>query len=179
MKKKAPAKPRLKPNPLWKMGALFHVTDRYPHRPERPRIDRLAGILRHGLLAPSVCSDGTVFPNLNITYEGAPIPYDSLVFLHLMGEDSWLYTMCTPGRFAVFVDPAFPVITQEALGESWCVLCQDEVYVRERVGIEHIRAIAVTEEDAEPILRDFADEFDRTGVAVYDWFGKLLRKARS
>jgi hypothetical protein len=43
---------------LWHTGCLFHATTRYPRNAKSPRVDRLAGILRHGLLAPAQCPDG-------------------------------------------------------------------------------------------------------------------------
>ena len=113
---------------LWHMGALFHVTNRYPRKKDAPRIDRLAGILTGGLVAPASCADGSVRSALNMLVTGASVPYDSLVFLHRYGPRSYLYTICDPGRFAVFVDPEHPVLTPEEMGEHWALLCQDEVY---------------------------------------------------
>src|SRR5262249_3593211 len=51
---------------LWQRGALFHVTTRYPRKARAARVDRLAGILRNGLLAPASCQDGSVFSDLNL-----------------------------------------------------------------------------------------------------------------
>src|SRR5438093_954812 len=42
---------------LWQPGVLFHVSSRYPRRPDAARVDRLAGILRTGLVAPGCCQD--------------------------------------------------------------------------------------------------------------------------
>ena len=159
---------------LWRPGALFHVTNRYPRGDRRPRGDRLAGILRHGLLAPTTCKDGAVQPNLNITYTDAPFPYNSLVFLHRFGPQSYLYALCQRERFAVFVDPNFPVITQESLGEHWVVLCQDEVYVRDRIEFQHLTGIAIHPADAEPILSELLPDFERVGVPLFDYGGNVL-----
>ena len=41
---------------LWQTGALFHATTRYPRKKSAPRTDRLAGILRKGILAPAHCA---------------------------------------------------------------------------------------------------------------------------
>jgi hypothetical protein len=159
---------------LWQLGDLFHATNRYPRRREHPRIDRLAGILRSGLVAPSACQDGTVCCDLSIVYHDAPVPYDSLVFLHRFGEQSWLYTICEPGRFFVFVDPALPVMTQEAMGENWVILCQDEVYVRERVPLESLIGIVVHPDDAEAIKSEFLDDFRRLALPLYDYKGEVV-----
>src|SRR5437016_1094753 len=95
---------------LWNPGDLFHVAARYPRKPGAARVDRLAGILRHGLLAPASCPDGSVRSDLHLVVTGAAVPYDSLVFLHRFGPQSFLYTPEEPGRFAVFVDSALPVL---------------------------------------------------------------------
>src|SRR5205807_8606484 len=92
-----------------------------------------AGILRHGLLAPAECRDGSVCSDLNLVVTGARVPYDSLVFLHRYGPRSGIYTLGGPGRFFVFVDPSIPVLTPHDMGREWVILCQDEVYVRGRV----------------------------------------------
>ena len=67
----------MQPTSLWQPGALFHVASRYPRRAEAKRVDRLAGILRSGLIAPAhapeVCSD------LHLEVRGTEIPYDSLI----------------------------------------------------------------------------------------------------
>src|SRR5262245_26177555 len=95
----------------WQMGALFHNFKRYPRKEGAPRVDRLAAILRNGILAPASCTDGSVCSDLNITVTGISVPYESIVFLHLFREVSWLYTMSEPGAFTVFVRPDFPVLT--------------------------------------------------------------------
>ena len=124
------ARARKKVRALWQHGDLFHMTNRYPRRyharrldrlaeldpnfekpasahenedarNEKPKIDRLAGILRNGLVAPGSCQDGTVCSDLHLLVTGASMPYDSLVFLHRMGPRSAIYTICEPGRFAV------------------------------------------------------------------------------
>jgi hypothetical protein len=163
MSEQTPAKPKR----LWQMGALFHNTARFPHRPERSQTDRLAGILRHGLLAPAASADGSVCSDLNITVINAAEAYDNLVFLHCYGEKSWLYTISMPGHFTVFLDPALPVITPEDLAPHWAKLSQDEVYVRERVPLDKFLGIAVHEADADAILAEFQSEFERTGIPLY------------
>jgi hypothetical protein len=159
---------------LWQHGALFHVTTRYPRRRDAPRVDRLAGILRNGLVAPARCSDGSVFSDLNLVVTGCRVPYDSLVFLHRFGSESYLYTLCDPGRFAVFVDPALPVLTPEGMGPNWVLLCQDEVYVPDRVVPEHLRGVAIHPADTESVLRDLQAEFRRLQIPIFDYDGNVL-----
>src|SRR5438874_9292822 len=118
---------------LWSVGALFHSASRYPRRADARPVDRLAYILRHGLIAPAYCQDDSVCSDLHLTITGTDVPYNSLVFLHRFGPRSALYTWGEPGRFTVFIDPALPVLTPDAMGPRWVVLCQDEVYVRDRV----------------------------------------------
>src|SRR5690348_7970196 len=110
------ARARAKIRKLWQEGDLFHVVSRYPRKPTTPAIDRLAGILRHGLLSPGHCRDGSVVSDLNLTVLHCEPSYDTFVFLHRFGKPSWLYTICEPGRFAVFVDPEFPVRTAQEMG---------------------------------------------------------------
>jgi hypothetical protein len=50
---------------LWQKGCLFHAAMHYSSK-KGPRIDRLASILRRGLLAPAACPDGLVRSDLNL-----------------------------------------------------------------------------------------------------------------
>ena len=157
----------------WHLGALFHAATRYPRKRKAARVDRLAGILRNGLLAPASCPDGSVCSDLNLVVTGTPVPYDSLVFLHRFGPESYIYTMSEPGRFSVFVNPAIPVMTPEAMGDCWVLLCQDEVYVRDRVAPEELTGVAVHPADADSVLADFIDDFRRLGIPLYDTEGNV------
>jgi hypothetical protein len=159
---------------LWHLGALFHVSTRYPRNPQVARVDRLAGILRKGLLAPASCQDGSVGSDLHLVVTGTAVPYDRLVFLHRFGAESWIYTLNEPGRFAIFVDPAIPVLTPEDMGANWIVLCQDEVYVRDRIAAEHLIGVAVHPADAEPIRSELMVDFQRLGISLYDYDGNVL-----
>jgi hypothetical protein len=93
-----------RPSP-WHSGALFHVSTRYPRKPRAAGVDRLAGILRNGLLAPAYCPDGSVCSDLNLVVTGTAVPYDSLVFLHRFGPQS----LCE-WKNVVFPAPFGPVI---------------------------------------------------------------------
>lgn len=159
---------------LWHSGDLFHVSTRYPRRPQAARVDRLAGILRNGLMAPASCRDGSVCSDLHLIVTGTDVPYDRLVFLHRFGPQSLIYTVDDPGRFVVFVDPAIPVLTPEAMGANWIVLCQDEVYVQERIAPELITRVAVHRVDAESVKKDLGDDFRRLGIPLYDYEGNVL-----
>lgn len=170
-----PVSPAKEPRPSpWHPGALFHVSTRYPRKPRAARVDRLAGILRNGLLAPASCPHGSVCSDLNLVVTGTAVPYDSLVFLHRFGPESFLYTPDGRGRFSVFVDPAIPVLTPEAMGATWVVLCQDEVYVRGRVAPEDLTGVAVHHADADAVVRDFMADFRRLGIPLYDYQGNVL-----
>jgi hypothetical protein len=173
-KDRAEASARQKIKPLWQAGDLFHASTRYPRKQQSPRVDRLAGILRTGLVAPARCQDGSVCSDLHIVVTGCEVPYDSLVFLHRFGSRSYIYTICERGRFAIFVDPAIPVLTQEAMGPHWGVLCQDEVYVPDRIGVEKLIGIAVHPADADAVLSEFMDEFRRLEIPLYDYDGNVL-----
>ncbi len=157
---------------LWRTGALFHNSNRYPRR--GPQVDRLAGILKHGIVSPAQCTDGSVSCNINVVMTGAAVPYDSLVFLHRYGPRSYIYTIYEPGRFAVFIDPKLPVLTPRQMGRNWCILCQDEVYVRDRVPVERLIGIAVHPADAESVLTEFIDDFRRLALPLYEYDGKVL-----
>ena len=166
------AKQKLKA--LWQYGDLFHVSARYPRKSDVPRVDRLAGILRSGLLAPAQCQDGSVRSDLQIAVTGSSVAYDSLVFLHRLGAQSHLYTPREPGRFAAFIDPVIPVLTPESLEPNWVVLCQDEVYVRDRIAPEKLIGVAVHPADAESIMKELIDDFRRLEVPLYDYAGNVL-----
>jgi hypothetical protein len=160
--------------PLWQAGDLVHMTTRYPRKRQAARVDRLAGILKRGLVAPARCRDGSVFSDLNIVVTGCSVPYDSLVFLHRFGAVSYIYTLCEPGRFAVFLDPATPVLTPEAMGPNWCMLSQDEVYVRDRIGVEKLTGVAVHPADGNAVRKEFMSDFLRLGIPLYDYDGNVL-----
>jgi len=159
---------------LWRHGTLFHATTRYPRKPNVARIDRLASILRNGLIAPACCQDGSVCSDLHLLVTGTDVPYDSLIFLHRFGSQSYIYTLDEPGRFIVFVDPAIPVLTPEAMGAHWVILCQDEVYVRDRIALENLIGVAVHREDADSVIRDLLTDFRRLGIPLYDYDGNVL-----
>jgi hypothetical protein len=159
---------------LWHSGALFHASTRYPRNPRVAGVDRLAGILRNGLLAPAACQDGSVRSDLNLVVTGTAVPYDRLVFLHRFGPQSFIYTIDEPGRFVVFVDPAVPVLTPEDMGANWILLCQDEVYVQDRIAPEHLIHVAVHSADAESVRSDLMGDFRRLGISLYDYDGNVL-----
>lgn len=152
---------------LWQPGDLFHNVSRYPRKGGARPVDRLAGILQHGLLAPATCADGSVYSDLNLTVTGSAVPYDSLVFLHRFGPQSFLYTFSEPGQFTVFVDPATPVLTPAEMGPHWALLCRDEVYVRERVPVEQLIGIAIHPADAEAVRAEFLPVFERLALPLY------------
>ena len=152
---------------LWQPGDLFHVFSRYPRRRGAKKMDRLAGILNHGLLAPAACNDGSVVCDLQIVVTGSSVPYDSVIFLHRFGPDSHIYTMIDPGRIAVFVDPTTPVLTPEDMGPHWAILSGDEVYVRDRVAVERLIGFVVHSADAESVLDKHRSDFDRLGIPLY------------
>ena len=157
-----------RPSP-WQPGALFHATRRYPRKPRAGRVDRLAAILRQGLRAPADCPAGSVCSDLSIVATGTIVPYDSLVFLHRFGNESAIYTFCEPGLFFLFVDPALPVRRPDDMGADWPVLCQDEVYVRDRITPEHLTCVVVHPDDAEAVLAKFLEDFQRLGIPLFDY----------
>jgi hypothetical protein len=168
------ARARKKLRTLWQSGDLFHVCARYPRKRGAPRIDRLAGILKRGLVAPAQCSEGSVFSDLTILVTGTAVPYDSLIFLHRFGRNSYLYTICEPGRFAVFVNPKIPVLTQKGMGSNWVILCQDEVYVRDSILLEELLAVAVHPADADSIRNELIADFRNAAIPLYDYDGNVL-----
>lgn len=170
----AEARARKKIRSLWQAGDLFHMSTRYPRKRHAPKIDRLAGILKRGLVAPGRCEDGSVCSDLNVLVTGTSVPYDRLVFLHRFGSLSYIYTFCEPGRFAVFVDPDLPVLTPESMGRNWVLLCQDEVYVRDQVPLERLLGVVVHPADADSVRSELLDEFQRAEIPLYDYDGKVL-----
>ena len=166
------AKQRLRD--LWQPGDLFHNFSRYPRRRGVPKVDRLTGILKNGIVAPASCEDGSVASDLQIVATGLSVPYDRLVFLHRFGPQSGIYTISEPGRIAVFVDPKVPVLTQEDMGSAWVVLCQDEVYVRDGIAVERLIGIAVHPADADAVRDQFRSDLQRLGIPLYLYDGTAV-----
>jgi hypothetical protein len=165
---------REKLKPLWQLGDLFHAFYRYPRKRGVPKTDRLAGVLSKGLVAPAACDDGSVCSDLNLVVTGSSVPYDSLVFLHRFGPQSYIYTISEPGRIAVFVAPATPVLTPEEMGPHWAILCRDEVYVRDRVAVENLIGVAIHPADAESVMEEFRPDFERLGIPLYLFDGTAI-----
>lgn len=159
---------------LWRTGELFHNFARYSHRPEMKKVDRLARILESGLVAPASCNDGTVRSDLNITVIGAPVPYDSLVFLHRFREISGLYLWSRPEHFTVLVEPNVPFLTPQDMGKHWAMLSQDEVYVRDRIAPEQLRGLVVDHADVEEVLKKFLPRLRALSMPVYLMDGTAL-----
>jgi hypothetical protein len=152
---------------LWRLGDLFHNFSRFPQRPDMPRVDRLARILTEGLVAPASCDDDSVRSDLNIVVIGAPVPYDSLVFLHRFGQKSGIYLSSRPGHFTVLVAPGVPVLTPQEMGPNWMILCMDEVYVRDRIAPQYFEGLVVHPADVDGVLKDFLPNLRVLGVPVY------------
>jgi len=102
---------------------------------------------------------------------GPSVPYDALIFLHRFGPQSGIYTVAEPGRLAVFIDPETDVLTPEDMGPDWVILCQDEVYVRDRIAVESLIGIAVHPADAGAVMDAFSSEFQRLGIPLYLYDG--------
>jgi hypothetical protein len=66
------------------------------------------------------------------------------------------------------------VLTPEAMGASWVVLCQDEVYVRDRIAPEDMTGVAVHRADADSVMSDLIADFRRLGISLYDHDGNVL-----
>ena len=66
------------------------------------------------------------------------------------------------------------MLTQETMGAGWIVLCQDEVYVRDRVAPEHLAGVAVHHADADSVVGEFIADFRRLGIPLYDYNGNVL-----
>lgn len=164
---------RAKLRKLWQEGDLFHVFTRFPRKETAPRIDRLRAILQNGLIAPAR-SAGEVISDLNLTVLNCEPAYDDFVFLHRYRPISWLYTISDPGRFAVFIDPQFPVLTPEQMGDAWPELCQDEVYVRGHVPADRFLGVAIHPADVDSVLAAVQSELERLALPLYDYDGRML-----
>ncbi len=130
-------------------------------------MDRLARILEHGLIAPASSTDGSVRSDLNINVIGAPVPYDSLVFLHRFKDISGIYLFPRPGHFTVLIDPSVPYLTPQDMGKHWAMLSQDEVYVRDRIAPEHLCGLVVDDADVEEVMKKFLPRLHALGMPVY------------
>ncbi|HQU42272.1 MAG: hypothetical protein B7Z73_01330 [Planctomycetia bacterium 21-64-5] len=150
------------------------MSTRHPRKATAHRTDRLAAILRTGLLAPARSDDGSVVSDLNLTVLNCEPAYEDFVFLHRYGPQSWLYTISEPGRFVVFVDPRFPVLMPEQMGDAWPELCQDEVYVQGHVPPDGFLGVAIHPADADSVLSHLLGEFERLALPLYDYAGRIF-----
>ena len=66
------------------------------------------------------------------------------------------------------------VLTPEAMGANWVVLCQDEVYVQDRIAPEHLIGVAVHSADAESVRSDLMADFQRLAIPLYDFDGNVV-----
>ncbi|MGH7597222.1 MAG: hypothetical protein ACREOI_12775 [bacterium] len=159
---------------LWQPGDLFHNFSRFPQRRDIPRVDRLARILANGLVAPASCDDGSVRSDLNIVVIGAPVPYDSLVFLHQFGPKSGLYLWSRPGHFTVLVEPSVPFLTPQDMGKHWMVACRDEVYVRDKIAPQYLSGLVIDPADVDVVLKKFLPKLKALGIPVYLMDGTVI-----
>jgi hypothetical protein len=157
----------------WQLGTLFHVFSRYPRRPEAVRIDRLASVLRHGLIPPALDPQGRVISDLRLQVTGCSRPYDSIVFLHEFGGDSALYLPRTPDTICCFVDRSVPIIRPQPLQPNWVVLCRDEVYVDRVISPQQLIGIAVAPQVAKAVCEELEPEFRRLALPLYDFSGRV------
>ena len=74
----------------------------------------------------------------------------------------------------MFVDSAIPALTPESMGQNWCVLCQDEVYMKDRVPAESLIGVIVHPADADSVMNDCLADLRRTAIPLYDSEGRAL-----
>jgi hypothetical protein len=134
-----------------------------------------AGLMRSSAVSVLVASDQRLLRAAKA--EGLevlnPEPYDRLVFLHRFGPQAAIYTVCDPGRFMVLLDPATPMLTPESMGENWCLLCQDEVYVKDRVPVGSLIAVIVHPVDADAVMTECLADLRRLDIPLYDSDGQV------
>lgn len=159
---------------LWQLGDLFHAFYRYPQREDLPMVDRLAGILKKGVLAPASCDDGSVFSDLRLVVTGGTVPYDSLVFVHRFAAFSGLYTISRPGRMIVLIAPSTPFLTPQEMGPNWILLCRDEVYVRDRIPVQNLIGLVVHPTDVEQVMAEFLPDLKRLAIPLYLYDGTVV-----
>lgn len=105
---------------------------------------------------------------------GTSIDYDRVVFLHRFGPQSHIYTTSEPDRLTLVVDPEMTVLTPEDMGTNWVVLCQDEVYVRDKIAVEKIIGVVSHPADANSILAEFLPDFQRLGIPLQLYDGTTV-----
>lgn len=158
---------------LWKPGNLFFNTSRYSRKKGYEHIDRLAEILRKGLIPPALDMEGTVVSDLNITVIGAKYNYSEVVFLHLFGDNSYLYIPFQDDKLCFFVDPETKFITNGA-DIRWPLLCIDEVYVPRIIEPKELIGIAVAPNTLKDVYNQFHQDFKRLSLPLYDFSGKVF-----
>jgi hypothetical protein len=158
---------------LWQPGMLFHLFSRYPRRPGAARIDRLAAVLKRGLIPPALDAQGTVISDWRLQVTGSSRPYDSFVFLHEFGDDSILYLPQSSDTICCFVDRSAPIVRPEALLPDWDMLCRDEVYADSIISPQQLIGIAVDPEVVQAVYEELATEFHRLALPLYDFSGSV------
>jgi hypothetical protein len=56
------------------------------------------------------------------------------------------------------------------------ILCQDEVYVRDRVPVERLISVVVHPEDADSVMAACSEDLRRLAIPLYDSDGEVVWK---
>jgi len=158
-------------NPLseiWQDGTLFHLARRWAELEDGSRLDRLAGILEQGLVAPSYDPNNRILSDINIVVEGSERPYDSVVYLHRFDSGiSARYVSPGIDTICIFVDPVLPILEPSDMGYAWPILCPDEIYVPGKVDLDRITGVAVSEDMADGVQTEFGPRLTELSIPLY------------
>jgi hypothetical protein len=157
---------------LWKHGNLFFNTSRFPIKNGYEHIDRLAEILKNGLIPPSLDTKGKVISDLNIEATGFENNYNSVIFLHLFGDNSYRYIPFVENKICFFVDPKTKFKTNSDM--HWPLLCSDEVYVPRIIKPRELIGVAVAPNALKSVYGQFYRDLKRLGLPLYDFTGKAF-----
>ncbi len=166
---------------LWLNGNIFHEFTRFVTTPEGRNIDRLAEILTHGLIPPSLDTTGKVVLNWQEVrrFYKTSATYDSVIFLHRYCDGSsmhkpWLTDK--KGKTYIFLDSDYPVHTPSDMGPDWPILVMGdfEVYSKQVVAPENFRTLVVSTQAASSVADEFASRLHDLNIELFDFKGTKL-----
>ncbi len=166
---------------LWQNGNIFHEFDRFAITPEGRNIDRLAEILTHGLIPPSLDITGKVILNWQEVrrFYKTSTTYDSVVFLHRYCDGSRMHkpwSVDKKEKAYLFLGSDYPVLTPRDMGPDWPILVMGdfEVYSKQVVTPENFRTLVVSTQAAPSIADEFASRLHDLNMELFDFRGTKL-----
>ncbi len=150
----------------YKTGVLCHSFNRYCSNLSKARIDRLEGILKRGIIAPNYDDSGEVVQNGNNSIIGAKDSCQDVVFVHRF--DRYATGIFSNGQTVVLIlDEKLEVLDPKDMGPGWLAGSQSEVYVRNFIPPERIKAVIFASGMIEDTVKKHKPRLKELGITVY------------